>query len=58
MRVLLFLSFLCWSVTTQAQSLIFSYQDVHIGRNINLIYRSPGPHHQVYGGLKFQISRI
>jgi hypothetical protein len=58
MRVLLFLSFICWTVSIQAQSVILSYQDVHTGRNVNLIYRSADPHHQVYGGLKFQISRL
>lgn len=58
MRALFLLFLISWGVAAQAQSVILSYHDVHVGRNVNLIYRSAGPHHQFYGGFKYHVNRL
>ncbi|MEM7660471.1 MAG: hypothetical protein AAF399_30490 [Bacteroidota bacterium] len=40
-----------------AQSVLLSYQDTHIGRNMSAVY-TWGKRHQFYGGVKYHINRL
>jgi len=53
--ILLVLIVLLLGPWVSAQSVLLSYQDTHIGRNMSAVY-TWGQRHQFYGGVKFHIN--
>lgn len=57
--IMLCLSFLCvTNLFAQHSSIVFNFNDVHVGRNVSLLYKFNKSKHQPYLGIKYHINSL